>query len=207
MDYNNVIEIVKCGSGAYDIVSASGHERRRLFISTSGRLCEFAPRSRTKGYPIADDVVAKWISVERVVAKEPDLVAKFRKYAQKASFTSPLIRLSLAADAHKSCYENGLTTGTRIDGDIISLEAIEKWSPWVVSEFRAALRDRRDYRSGRFDFRGYDGSLWLRVVTEDSKYYRKGDVVAGFNKEYRGCLNGYYYSLINDGQFIGTDID
>lgn len=207
MDYNNVIEVVKNASGTYDVISASGHERRRLFVSTSGRLCEFAPRSRTKGFPIATDVVARWISVDRVVSKETNLVAKFRKYAQRASFTSPLVRMSLAADTLKSCYENGLTTGTRIDGDIISLDAIEKWCPWSVSKFRDALRERRDYHSGSFDFRGYDGSLWLTVVTEDDNFYRKGDVVGGFSKEFRGCANGYYYSLINDEHFIGIDID
>ena len=207
MEYNNVIDIVRNNSGSYDIVSASGRERRRLFVSTSGRLCEFAPRSRTKGYPITVETVAKWISVDRVIVRDADLVTKFRKYAQRASFTSPLVRKSMAADTLKSCYKNGLTTGTRIDGDIISLDAIEKWCPWAVSRFRDALRKRCDYRSGRFDFRGYDGSLWLTVVAEDDNFHRKGDVVGGFSKEYRGCGNGYYYSLINDEHFIGIDID
>lgn len=125
----------------------------------------------------------------------------------ESSVYDALVRRSMAADTLKSCYKNGLTTGTRIDGDIISLDAIEKWCPLAVIRFRDALRERRDYRSGSLDFRGYDGSLWLTVVVEDDNFYRKGDVVGGFSKEYRGCANGYYYSLINDEHFIGTDID
>ena len=67
--------------------------------------------------------------------------------------------------------------------------------------------ERRQYHSCRFDFRGYDGSLWIEIADKDDGYNRKGDVMAGFNKEYRGCGNGYYYSLIDDEHFIGTDID
>ena len=132
---------------------------------------------------------------------------KFRRYASHATFPSAFVRKCLAADPTKGCYENRLTTGTRIDGEIISLKAIERYAPWAVGEFRKALMERREYHSYRFDFRGYDGSLWIDIADKDDNYYRKGDVMAGFSKEYRGCGNGYYYSLIDDEHFIGTDID
>ena len=67
--------------------------------------------------------------------------------------------------------------------------------------------ERKDYTSCRFDFRGYDGTLWIKIAEKDDNYYRKGDIAAGFSKEYRGCGNGYYYTLIDDEHFIGTDID
>ena len=37
----------------------------------------------------------------------------------------------------------------------------------------------------------------------------RGDIErrAGFSKEYRGCLNGYYYLMINDEFMIGYDVD
>ena len=134
-------------------------------------------------------------------------MAKFKRYAARATFPSAFIRKCLAADTSKGCYENRLTTGTRIDGEIISLNAIERFSPYSVRQFRKALKERRNYNSGRFEFRGYDGSLWIEIAEQDDGYNRKGDVMAGFNKEYRDCGNGYYYNLIDDEHFIGADID
>lgn len=182
-------------------------ERRRLFLSQNDVVCEFAPRSRKRGYPIEGRIIADWTGLSPHTRDESDIVAKFKRYAARATFPSAFIRKCLVADTSKSCYENRLTTGTRIDGEIISLKAIERFSPYSAYEFRKALKERKPYHSGRFEFRGYDGSLWLEIAEQDGSYYRKGDVKAGFSKEYRGCGNGYYYSLIDDEHFIGTDID
>ena len=73
--------------------------------------------------------------------------------------------------------------------------------------FCEAVRSRTPFHSGRFDFRGYDGSLWVEPCDKDDGYHRVGDLAAGFSKEYRGCGNGYYYLLINEQTFIGCDID
>lgn len=207
MDYQDAKAILNRKSGVFDIITPYGKERRRLFLSAQGNICEFARRSKTKGYPIDIEIIEGWSDMTRVVRSETDIVAKFRRYASRATFPSQFIRKCLEADPTKSCYENRLTTGTRIDGEIISLKAIERYAPYAVLEFRKALKERHDYNSHRFDFRGYDGSLWLKVVKKDNGYYKAGDIAAGFNKEYRGCGNGYYYSLIDDEHFIGTDID
>lgn len=207
MDYQAVAEIINRNSGLYTIITDKGSEKKRLFLSTQGNVCEFAPRSRKRGYTIPLNVVESWRSIKEVQRNEVDTVAKFRRYAARATFPSAFVRKCLAADPTKGCYENRLTTGTRIDGEIISLKAIERYEPWAVGEFRKALKERRNYHSGRFDFRGYDGSLWIEIAEKDDGYNRKGDVMAGFSKEYRGCGNGYYYSLIDDEHFIGTDID
>ncbi len=207
MDYQDAKAILNRNSGVFDITTPHGRERRRLFLSAQGNICEFARRSKTKGYPIDIEIIEGWSNMTRVVRSETDIVAKFRRYASRATFPSQFIRKCLEADPTKSCYENRLTTGTRIDGEIISLKAIERYAPYAVQEFRKALRERHDYNSHRFDFRGYDGSLWLKVVQKDNGYYKAGDIAAGFSKEYRGCGNGYYYSLIDDEHFIGTDID
>ena len=207
MDYQAVAEIINRNSGLYTIITDKGSEKKRLFLSAQGNVCEFAPRSRKRGYALPLNVVESWRSIEEVQRNEADTVAKFRRYAARASFPSAFVRKCLAADTTKDCYENRLTTGTRIDGEIISLNAIERYAPGYVRAFRKALMERREYHSCRFDFRGYDGSLWIEIAEKDDNYYRKGDVKAGFNKEYRGCGNGYYYSLIDDEHFIGTDID
>lgn len=207
MDYQAAATIIDRNSGLYDITTNEGRVRRRLFLSAQGNICEFAPRSRKRGYIISQSTVANWLGMVKVEKPDTNIVEKFRRYASRATFPSAFVRKCLAADPTKGCYENRLTTGTRIDGEIISLKAIERYAPWAVGEFRKALMERREYHSYRFDFRGYDGSLWIDIADKDDNYYRKGDVMAGFSKEYRGCGNGYYYSLIDDEHFIGTDID
>lgn len=207
MEYQEATTIVGMKSGLYEVTTANGRHQHRLFMSQDGRLCEFAPRSRTKGYPIGSQAVEHWTTISLAEPKVTNIVRKFQRYAAKADFSSPFIRACLEANPEKDCYANRLTTGTRIDGEIISLNAIARYDGWAVDQFRKALRERRNYRSCRFDFRGYDGMLWIEVADKDGAYFRKGDIIAGFSNEYRGCGNGYYYTLIDNEHFIGTDID
>ena len=207
MEYQEVISTIKGKSGVYDIITPHGKERRRLFLSQNNLICEFAPRSRKRGYPIDSIIIACRVSIALYTPKESNIVAKFKRYASHATFPSAFVRKCLVADTSKDCYDNHLTTGTRIDGEIISLNAIERFNPYSVRQFRKALKERVNYHSGRFEFRGYDGSLWIEIAEHDDGYNSKGDVMAGFNKEYRNCGNGFYYSLIDDEHFIGTDID
>lgn len=207
MEYQEVISTIKGNSGVYDIITPLGKERRRLFLSQNNLICEFAPRSRKRGYSIDSDIIACWISLTPHMPNETNIVAKFKRYAARATFPSAFVRKCLAADTTKSCYENRLTTGSAIDGEIISLNAIERFDLYSVRQFRKALKERVNYYSGRFEFRGYDGSLWIEIAECDDGYNLKGDVRAGFNKEYRDCGNGYYYNLIDDEHFIGADID
>lgn len=207
MDYQAAATIIYRNSGLYDITTSEGTERIRLFLSAEGNICEFARCSRRRGYIIPQSTVANWLGVTKVVKPETNIVEKFRRYASRATFPSAFVRKCLMADSTKSCYENQLTSGTRIDGEIISLKAVERYAPWQIAEFRKALAERRAYHSGRFDFRGYDGSLWIEIADKDDGYYRKGDIKAGLSKEYRDCGNGYYYLLIDDEHFIGVDID
>lgn len=207
MDYQVATTIIDRNSGLYDITTHNGKERKRLFYSAQGNICEFAPRSRRRGYIIPPSIVVEWLGLSKVEKPETNIVEKFMRYASRATFPSAFVRKCLSADHTRSCYKNDLTTGTRIDGEIISLKAVERHAPWAVQEFRSALTERRAYHSGRFDFRGYDGTLWIEIADKDDGYYRKGDVKAGLSKEYRGCGNGYYYLLIDDEHFIGVDID
>ena len=136
------------------------------------------------------------------------MVLKYQRLASKATFTGPYIKKALNPDPTKSLYENGLTTGTRIDGQVISLKAVEKWcGELTMQQFREALREGKKFYSLRFDFRGYDGSLWVEPCEIEGDTSGKRVLSAGFSKEYRGCGNGYYYLLINDENFIGYDID
>ena len=161
---------------------------------------------RKSGYIFTD-----WASIEKIYYPssspedaadiEKKLVLKYQKLARLATHTNDWLRKIANADLDKSLYENRITTGTRIDGKCIGLATIEKYcGSWDMARFRTALKQGEKFSTGRFDFCGYDGTLWCEPR-------ENGDMAAGFSKEYRNCGNGYYYLLINDEYMIGYDID
>lgn len=196
------------GPRSYVITDNTGKESvRRLFISTEDRVCEFAKRSRKRGYALTDEDLATWVGMSLYMDKNAGKSSKYIKLAKKATFDSDFVRRCLAADPELEPYANHLTTGCGVDNEVITLKAIEKWSEYHAHMFRKALAERKPYQSGTFDFRGYDGSLWIEVVDKPYGNNKVGDIRAGFSKEYRGCGNGYYYALVNDDTFIGVDVD
>lgn len=213
MDYQEAVKIIQERTLCYNktfLVTANGMtEKIRLFVSSDGSICRFKARSRRRGYALSPQTVASWTALCPCEEKntEQRTVQKFIRYAAKATFPSAFVRKCLKADITKGCYENRLTTGCSVDGQIITLKCIERYAPRQVAAFREALRSRTPYRSCRFPFQGYEGSLWLEIADHDDDYNKTGDVRAGFSKEYKDCLNGYYYALINDEAFIGVDKD
>ena len=180
-------------------------KRRRLFINRDENVIGIvAPGKRKRGYVFSD-----WQSIEKIyypvskdkTDRERRLVLKYQKLARLATHTNNWLREIAAADPEKSLYENGITTGTGIDGKCIRLSTIGKYcGSTVMALFRKALKDGKAFSTSRFDFCGYDGKLWCEPRDN-------GDMIAGFSKEYRNCGNGYYYLLINDEYVIGYDID
>ena len=129
------------------------------------------------------------------------MILKYQKLARLATHTNDWLRKIAAADLEKSLYQNRITTGTAIDGKCIRLSTIEKYcGSWDMQRFRQAMKNKEKFSPLRFDFCGYDGTLWCEPR-------ENGDMAAGFSKEYRNCGNGYYYLLINDEFVIGYDID
>lgn len=180
-------------------------KRRRLFINRSENVIGIiAPKKRKSGYIFTD-----WTSIEHIyypsqkqeANTERKLILKYQKLARRATHTNDWLRKIASADLKKSLYENRITTGTRIDGQCIRLSTIEKYcGSWIMSLFRKALEQGENFSTARFDFGGYDGTLWCEPRDN-------GDMAAGFSKEYRNCGNGYYYLLINDEYMIGYDVD
>ena len=181
-------------------------KRRKLFINRDMNVIGIiAPRKRRPGYYFSN-----WTAIEKIYyptteKEETDinrkLVLKYQRLAKLATHTNDWLRKIASADPEKFLYENRMTTGTRIDGQCIRLSTIEKYCGSMnMRLFREALKQRKKFSTGRFDFCGYDGTLWCEPR-------ENGDMAAGFSKEYRGCLNGYYYLLINDEYMIGYDID
>ena len=180
-------------------------KKRRLFINRDqNQIGIIAEGKRKKGY-----LFYNWSSIEKILypnESDPEeeqrkLLLKYQKLAKSATFTNSWLKRIAEADPSKSLYENRITTGVTIEGQCIRLSTIEKHcGPTIAYVFRDSMKNRESYYSPRFDFNGYDGSLWCEPKED-------GTIMAGFSKEYRGCGNGYYYLLINDDTFIGYDID
>lgn len=180
-------------------------KRRRLFINRStGLIGIIAIGKRNRGYRFTN-----WESIEKIyyptimseANEDRKLVLKYQKLAELATHTNDWLRKIASADPEKSLYENRITTGTAIDGKCIRLSTIEKYCGSIAMDcFKDALKKKEKYSSHRFDFCGYDGTLWCEPR-------ENGDMIAGFSKEFRNCGNGYYYLLINDQNVIGYDID
>ena len=141
-------------------------ERRKLFINRGGEniIGIIAKGKRKHGYIFTD-----WDSIEKIYYPSLDnekdrngkLILKYQRLARLATHTNSWLRKIAAADPEKSLYENHITTGTRIDGMCISLARIEKYCGSVrMALFRKALKEGKAFSTSRFDFCGYDGSLW-----------------------------------------------
>lgn len=190
-----------------------GNENRTLVRSKCGRIGIIAKGRKTKGYYFSDwDNVTKVYYPKPVKEPAPEEierrhVLKCRKEAAKATFTNPFIRKCLGADENKSAYDNGISGGSTNSGKIISLSTIAKQHPWEVEKFREALTNKVEYRTSRIPFRGYEMTLSLELTNEGDTYNLPEDIRGYLSLEYKDCLNGYYYLLINDENFIGYEKD
>ncbi len=215
-------------------VTADG-TKHRLFVSSAGNLCRFADRSSRRGWILNPRDVEKYVKLipKKTLTEEEKLkqryrgIAKYRRMASEASFTNNFIRDCLDLPAtfeayladkrepgswradespYKCLYDYHVTTGTAIDGKVISLDRIAKQYPRQIERLRDEIKNRTvggevSIIAGRYlKFAGYDISLSCRS-------FEDGDFQCWLSLEYAGCLNGYYYLLINDNNFIGYDID
>ncbi len=201
-------------------VTVFGQPYRLFYSDDHQTLCYFAKGKSRRGYAFSMGHFDKITAVNYVKQVDPDketykLVAKFRKEAHKASFTNefitkckalPSTEVQWIAEGKKGLYGYGITCGTAIDGQLVSIKAVAKMiggdfqQATYENRFRQAIKDQTRYSSGTFDFNGYDGSISF-----------EHNEVAGWrgflSKEYKGTGNGYYYILINDDYFVGHDID
>lgn len=232
MNYQELHEAVKNGSitGAVGI----NGKTHRFFISDNGSLCRFKPRSSRRGYYVSESDLSSYkhfvepkstLTGEEKLKRDYRLIEKYKRMASEASFTNPFIRDCLALPDYetwnkdivepnswetdkerrpKTLYEFHLTTGTNIDGKVITLNRIAKQYPNEIERLREAVSDKsaRTIITGRWaKFAGYDISIETEYNSET------GDFRGFLSLEYAGCGNGYYYLLINDENFIGYDID
>lgn len=205
---NNEIEAVMCYQTRY-----------RLFYNTDRDvLGYFMPYRKRHGHVFSDnmlDQITKIIYKKNVIDNNItnyNLVKKYRNLANKASFTNEFIREcqnlpntyeEWVEDGKKTIYDYRITTGNRIDGNIISFKRISKKYPYAIQMLKNVIENKIPGEikiCSRVPFSGYE-------MTITTKLYENGDLMVWLALEYVNCGNGYYYLLINDDKFIGTDID
>jgi hypothetical protein len=193
----------------------SNGQTYRLFVSAkSGAVCFLQPRSKKYGYQLRPehcmgDMVFIETTVKDTDKTEYKLIEKWRKEALKATFTNYWIENALAlpqtfeewvADGKRSLVSYRLSTGTKIEGKIITLESFAAQYPGTGERVREAIKNKREFRSGRLPFRGYEATISIALTDN-------GGLEGHFALERKGTCNGQYYLLINDEKFIGYDID
>lgn len=125
-------------------------KRRRLFINRNENVIGIiALGKRKRGY-----VFTNWTSIEKIYypsqKQEADtdgkLILKYQKLARLATHTNDWLRKIAHADLEKSLYENGITTGTRIDGKCIRLSTIGKYCGMAnIQLFRQAMKEKKSF--------------------------------------------------------------
>lgn len=232
MNYQELHEAVKNGT----IVGAVGTngKKDRFFISGSGSLCRFKPRSSRRGYLVHESDLARYAQFTRFkppptgkekLKKEYRIIEKYKRMAGEASFTNHFIRDCLALPDFdvwrkdlvepssweknketrpKILYELHITTGTNIDGKAISLNRIAKKYPLAIERLRESVRKRS---AGTFITGRSAKFAGYDISLETDLNTETGDFRGFLSLEYAGCGNGYYYLLINDENFIGYDVD
>jgi hypothetical protein len=189
----------------------------RLFIATNGNLCYFKKNSSKNGYRLSEEQFStietfqgeKIITEENKKKTQYNVIAKFRKMAEGANFSNSFItdckKLPTYADwikdGAKGLYELGITTGNKIEGRVISIKRIEKQYPDYAERLRDAIKNHTEgIICTCTPFAGYEMSLSTAKTATD-------EFIGYLSLEFKGCLNGYYYLLINDDNFIGYDVD
>lgn len=207
-------------------------KKDRLFIATNSFLCSFAPRSSRRGYRVYRenfDNYVEFIGPKAALTQDEKLkkqyndIAKYKRLAQSATFTNSWIEdckklpdfetwkneivskeFDRSIEARpKSLYELGITTGTSIDGKVISLSRIAKQYPHAIQQLRRAISNPKEFTHGTILFAGRFAGYDISISTS----FENGELKGYLSLEYKGCGNGYYYLLINDENFIGYDID
>lgn len=188
-------------------------ERKRLFISRDGYVCEFKKRSRTKGRCISCEEL--WRSVEPV--KEADKVSICRrntkniiKYLTESGLwpdiLANMVKLQQLKDEDleylcKCEYSEHNTFMQELGIDhispdmyysllskrgIITINWGGAYNDWIKRGWLEALNEKRKY------------SMRWTVSYDNSVEYNPEGERAWYSEEYRGCGNGHYYLLLDE---------
>lgn len=197
-------------------------EKKRLFVSSSGDLCEYIKRSKRYGYPLNDYQLCSWESI--TPCKQTDDLTKIKNFMKKVV---KYLNQSGMWSNIKEDYEIILAQGDDFLTDLINsswTNKRDKLHKLAVSLGRDSLSfhcdsivdtARKGIKSVNYD--RYTKEIYKPILKDaitnkkTSQYaWRKGydnsievgmreDVFCGwYSEEYRGCGNGHYYLLLDD---------
>lgn len=206
--------IKDCQNYNFVITMANGDkERKRLFISRDGFVCEFKKRSRTRGRCISCEEL--WKSVEPI-EKNTDKVNICKRNIRS------VVKYLMSSGFWPDIYENMVKLQGLSDDDLKYLceceyddhnrfmqeRGIDHISPdmyhslssgrgiitinwgqghdWIKQGWLNALREKRNY------------SMRWTVSYDNSVEYNPEGERAWYSEEYRGCGNGHYYLLLDE---------
>ena len=219
MNHSQVKEIVEKSihdSSNYNflVTYADGtKERKRMFISTDGYVCEFKKRSRTRGRCIACEEL--WRSVEPVAIDTdkvktckrntksivkyltasgmwPDILANMLKLQGLSDDDLKYLYECEYDDHNKFMQEHGID---HISPDMYHSLSSQRgiitinWGQghdWIKQGWLLALQEKRKY------------SMRWTVSYDNSVEFNPDGNRAWYSEEYRGCGNGHYYLLLDE---------
>lgn len=212
MELTEAINFIQTnGSGKYKVLFSDGKTKEmRLFVSESGHVCEFAPRSSKRGYPVT---TAMWVGLS---IDKPDYLLNFRRNVKR------IIQYLTASGFWSSRLQSLQFLQQLPDHELLTFRTIpyKDWSSFrdrhhlslsfdevqclygqdciktvrygtnlgIKEQVKQAIAEQRDcdlkWRAS------YDNSIQLEFKDTEKR--------AWYSEEYCGCANGYYYLLLDD---------
>ena len=222
MTKEEIIAIVEnAKTKEFKVVANGNVEKKRLFVSSSGDLCEYVKRSKRYGYPLNDYQLCSWESV--IPCKQTDDLTKIKNFMKKV--IKYLNQSGLWSNI-KEDYEIILAQDDDFLNDLIQsswTDKRDKLHKLAVSLGKDSLSFHCDSivdtaRKGIKNV-NYDtySKLYVISMVEDgikkgnfpNYRWRKGydnsvevktndNIVCGwYSEEYKDCGNGHYYLLID----------
>ena len=218
MEYSHLTDVVRAS-----ITESNNHnflvtlqngtkERKRLFISVDGLVCEFNKRSRTRGRFVM--FVNDWLEVKPIVGNTDKVRICKRSTKQIIKYLSAsglwpvilenMMKLQQLNDNELEhlllCEYDELRTYLESRGiehisvdmfhSLISDRAVRtvNWgdNDWIKQGYKNALNTKRDY------------SMRWTVQYDNSIEYKTEGNRAWYSEEFRGTGNGHYYLLLDE---------
>ena len=223
MTIENIIAVVNTAkTKEFKVVVNGNVEKKRLFVSSRGELCEYIKRSKRYGYPLNDYQVCHWESI--TPCKQTDDLTKIKNFMNKVV---KYLNKSGMWSMIKTDYEIILAQGDDFLADLINsswTDKRDKLHKLAVSLGRDSLSfhcdsivdtARKGIKSVNYD--RYGREIYKPIVksaienkTTTMHKWRKGydnsvevrmnnDILCGwYCEEYKDCGNGHYYLLLDE---------
>ena len=215
MEYQDIYDIVKANNGGKFVITYTNGDKKikRCFISKDNDVCEFKSRSRTRGYSM---YTANIVNITSYVVNKTNIdyfrrnIKNVIKYLSNSGLWQDMLK--------GACHLSTLT-----DDEINYLKDYDRYYNyfkdkdikfWNYDAFLSLFNNRaiktinldrynrntilgciRHSITNKVNYihkwrKGYDNSVELRFYN---------DIACGwYSEEYKDCLNGHYYYLLDD---------